>query len=391
MSGKKAFDPRVYWIWAQQAFGQGSPKPWQLFNRFPGGWEEFYDHGPSLWNRMEMISEKEASSLFHTPLEQAEALLEYCEKMGQQVITPECDKYPEALRNIFDPPAVLYYKGKLPSVDTLPAIAVVGARKASEESVSAAKGFGFQLASGGEVVVSGGAVGIDAAALMGAVSAMGPAVSVLPACLESHYVAENESLRQLILERGGCLLSEYAVERSVQRGAFQIRNRLLSGLCCGTLVIQAGAKSGTMITARHAKEQDRDVFVFPGPEGDPAFSGSRSLMEDGAKAVTCGEEILEEFSLRFAKKKQQVKEELLSHLFDDMPIKEEKGQQLADAGSSLSSQGIVVLQVLGESPIHISEIGGKTGLAPAAVWAAITELELEEKIRSFPGQRYART
>ena len=151
MKMKEGMDPRVYWIWTQRAFGAGSPKPWQLFRRFPGGLCAFYAGGPSLWNRMELVSEREAGMLYSYGISQAQALLEYCNKCGQEVITPECEKYPEALRNIFDPPAVLYLKGKLPDVDRIPTVAIVGARKAAEASVRAAEAFGYQLASGGAV------------------------------------------------------------------------------------------------------------------------------------------------------------------------------------------------------------------------------------------------
>ena len=125
-------DERVYWIWIQRGFGEGSPMPWRIHQSWPGGVRGFYEDGPRAWNSMPSIREKEAAALYSFSLEEAQAQLEYAERVNWQVITPECEKYPLALRNIFDPPAVLYGKGSLPNVDRQPTIAVVGARKAQK-------------------------------------------------------------------------------------------------------------------------------------------------------------------------------------------------------------------------------------------------------------------
>lgn len=385
-------DPRVYWIWAQRAFGAGSQKPWKLSRRFPGGLREFYESGPSLWNRMELVSEREAGMLYAYGLSQALALLEYCDKCGEEVITPECEKYPEALRNIFDPPAVLYLKGKLPDVDRIPTVAIVGARKATEASVRAAEAFGYQLASGGAVVVSGCALGIDAASLMGALSAAGTPVSVLPTSLDSNYVVKNAALRSSILEHGGCLLTEQATEQNIHQGTFQVRNRIISGLSWGTLVIQAAQRSGTLITANHAQYQNRDVFVYPGKDGDKAYEGGRLLLEDGAKAVSCGEEILEEYQFRIQAKRTPGPIDLTG-LFDDLKVPSSfEAEELADSGTgaALSENAGKVLRVLGKTPVHISVLEEKTGLPVTSVLVALTELEMTGEIRSYPGRRYSR-
>ncbi len=385
MQISEGVDPRVYWIWAQRAFGAGSYKPFSLFRRFPGGLREFYEGGPSLWNRMELVSEKEASSLYAYQLSGAQALLEYCIKMGQEVLTPESEKYPEALRNIFDPPAVLYLKGTLPELNERLAVSVVGARKALPQTLEAAKGFGYQLACAGAVVISGCALGVDACALMGALSAQGRPISVLPTCLDSNYVAENEALRRMIVEQGGALVSEYAMERGVQHGTFQVRNRIISGLSNGVLVLQAALKSGTLITAKHAKEQDRDLFVYPGPEGEAAFEGGRRLIDDGAKAVTSGEEILEEYTLRFSHR-QKRKE--AAPLFVDLFLPQEGEAVLADSAAGLSREAEMLLKALDDAPLHISVLEEKTALSPSQVLSALTELELAGKVKSYPGKRF---
>lgn len=380
-------DNRAYWIWLQQAFGAGSRMPWKLHRDYRGGAGEFYEGGARLWNTRRDITDQQAAALYSFSLEEAEARLEYAEKVGWQVITPECEKYPEALRNISDPPAALYLKGMLPDVDREPALAVAGARKAVEDSVQAAEKIGFQLAAGGAVVISGNARGVDRAALMGALSACGKTVSVLPVDLGSPYLTENASLRDMIPERGGALVSEYFSQRNPERGTFQVRNRLITGLSCGVLLIQASAKSGTMLYARLAKEQDRDVFVYPGREGGEKFAGSRSLLEDGAKAVTCGEEILEEYALRFRNRKP---ENPFEGLFDHIPLPEERRPALADPGTvrELTEEEARVLEALGRETLAVAQLEERTGLEAAGLFSVLTELELDGFVISAPGKRY---
>ena len=150
MKMKEGMDPRVYWIWTQRAFGAGSPSLGSCFGVFPPAFVSFMRADASLWNRMELVSEREAGMLYSYGISQAQALLEYCYKCGQEVITPECEKISRGTEEYFlTPPAVLYLKGKLPDVDRIPTVAIVGARKAAEASVRAAEAFGYQLASGG--------------------------------------------------------------------------------------------------------------------------------------------------------------------------------------------------------------------------------------------------
>lgn len=386
-------DHRAYWVWLQHAFGEGSPLPCQLDRRFLGGVEEFYKGGPRLWNTLTFISERQAATLYSFSLEEAEARLEYVEKAGWSVLTPGCREYPGPLRNIPDPPAVLYAKGQLPDLENHPAIAITGARKALGASVQAAKSFGYQLAAGGLSVVSGGAVGIDSAALEGAMSASGQVVSVLPVDLDSPYVHKNAGLRREICQRGGALLSEYFSQRNPAMGGFQVRNRLITGLSCGVVLIQAAAKSGTVMYARFAIDQNRDVFVYPGPAGAPEYAGSQALLADGAKAVTCGEEVLEEYAPRFGRRAREraVLPQEYVGLFDEVPFPEEAA--LADPGAKepgLSAEGEKIWAALGQGPLGVAQLAEKTGLGAGQLLGLLTELELEGVVASAPGKRYRR-
>ena len=380
-------DNRAYWIWMQQAFGAGSPLPWRIHRSVPGGVEAFYQGGPRLWNSLGGIREQEAAALFSFSLEEAQAQLEHALKVGWEVLTPACGEYPQALTHIYDPPAVLYGKGELPDMDSRPALAVVGARKATPETQEKAREFGYQLALGGAVVVTGGAVGVDAAVALGAMSGGGPVVSVLPVALNSPYLSKNHFLRQSILEKGGALLTEYFAQQTPGFGTFQVRNRLITGLACGVLLLQAARKSGTVMYASYAKDQNRDVFVWPGPQGDPAFAGGWDLLEDGAKAVECGEEILEEFQYRSAGRGKII----------SLPAprawraEEAAIPVLADPGlPALSQAQAAVLAALTDTPQTMAQLEEAAGLPAGQLLGALTELELLGLAQSHQGKRYSR-
>jgi DNA processing protein len=216
----------------------------------------------------------------------------------------------------------------------------------------------------------------------------GPVVSVLPVALNSPYLSKNHFLRQSILEKGGALLTEYFAQQTPGFGTFQVRNRLITGLACGVLLLQAARKSGTVMYASYAKDQNRDVFVWPGPQGDPAFAGGWDLLEDGAKAVECGEEILEEFQYRFAGRGKiislpaprawQAEEEAA------IPV-------LADPGlPALSQAQAAVLAALTDTPQTVAQLEEATGLPAGQLLGALMELELLGQARSHQGKRYSR-
>lgn len=388
-------DKRVYWLWLQKAFGAGSKKPAKIASQYRGGVQEFCEGGAKLWNSRRDLTDRETIALQSFSAAQAEARLEYAEKMGWQVITPECEKYPELLRNISDPPAALYLKGSLPDFNQTLSIAVAGSRKPLPQCEDAARKIGYQLSAGGACVVSGGAAGIDAAVLTGALGIPGSRpISVLPGSLDSSYIAKNAKLRQMICSHGGVLVSEHFSLQNPERGDFPIRNRLITGLSRGVVLIQAAKRSGTMLYASHAIDQNRDVFVYPGPADEPKFAGSMELIADGARAVTCGEDVLAEYSGSPA----PLNEPSIIDLFDRLdkpaqPMKIEKPQPvpaLADFGEQLSPQARTVLTVLGGEPLTVAQLEEATGLSAAVLLGVLTELEIEGLADSLPGKRYVR-
>ena len=206
--------------------------------------------------------------------------------------------YPGRLKNIYDPPALLYCKGRLPLLDDLLCVAVVGTRDCTPYGVACAEKLGFGLASGGAAVVSGLAKGIDAAAIRGALRAGGVTVGVVGNGLDVYYPYESRYLYEDVAS-AGILLSEYPPGTEPASGHFPVRNRIISGLSLAALVVEAPEKSGALITAATALEQGRDVFAVPGPIDAPASVGCNRLIRDGAGLVSDASDILREYEGRF--------------------------------------------------------------------------------------------
>lgn len=215
-------DRRAYWIWLQHALQAGSSKPRHILESF-GSIEDFYRAGRQEWGLLGIFTQRELSAMREYPLQEAQAQLAYCAQMGQTVLTPEDGEYPFLLRQIHNPPAVLYVQGELPDFAEVPAISIVGTRKATLVGKRVAHSLGYGLAKGGAVVVSGGALGIDTAAHKGALLAGGKTVCVLGCGIDYPYLAANTSLREAI-SHSGALLSEYPPGTPALRNHFPIRN-----------------------------------------------------------------------------------------------------------------------------------------------------------------------
>lgn len=368
------FFEETYWIWLQHAFGAGSAKPVWIGKKFKDI-EEFAQGGKRLWSTMSFISEKELAALSTFTLSEAEAQLEYSEKVGQQVIAYCNEDYPEKLRNIPAPPAVLYVKGEMPDFDSILTISVVGSREATESAVQSARMLCYELSKAGAIIVSGGALGIDAAAHRGAMMGAAPTVCILACGIGYPYLMENYLLRSRVVEKGGALITEYPENTGVFKGTFTVRNRIISGLCTGLLVVEAEEKSGTMLTVSHAVKQNKDIFALPGDVNNPMAKGTNNLIRDGAIPVIYASDILDVYSGMFEKATTP----------EFAAVKEIIGERLLE-GASANAE--IVYRVLNTEPMHISKVCEKTGLKVSSIYSSVTELELLGYIRSFSGQRY---
>ena len=287
----------IHWIWFSTRSGLSDRGRAEMMQHFHDA-EDIYYADAESYACVDGLTEAAVETLQDKNLTQAEQILEQCAKKGIHILTWRDAAYPARLKAISDPPVVLYYKGKLPELDRLPVIAVVGTRKASAYGLTAAKRMGHQIASCGGVLVSGMAYGIDGMAMRGALSADMPVVGVLGCGADVVYPASNRSLFADV-EANGCLLTEFPPGTPPAKWNFPRRNRIMSGLSCGVLVVEAPERSGALSTARHAADQGRDVFVVPGNIDVDTCKGSNALLRDGGILASSGWDVVSEYEAQF--------------------------------------------------------------------------------------------
>ena len=290
----------LYWIWFAQLQKVPDQIKWMLLQHFQDP-EEIYYAESSAFSGIEGLSRDAVAQLQQKDLTEAEKILQQCQEKELNILTIQDKAYPSKLRNIADPPMVLYYKGKLPDFEGNPVIGVVGTRKASAYGLNTAKKMGYQIARCGGIVVSGMAHGIDGMAMDGALTADKTTVGVLGCGADMIYPLSNRKLFRDV-ERYGCILSEFPPETPAYKWNFPRRNRIISGVSNGVLIVEAPARSGALITADRALEQGRDVFVVPGNVDLEGFAGSNRLLREGATFVSCGWDILSEYEVFYPDK-----------------------------------------------------------------------------------------
>ena len=252
----------VHWIWLATRPNLNERDKLALLRQIGDPEDIFYAEGGAL-AEVEGLTDEAFAALRDKDLKQAHAILRACKEKSIHICTFHHAAYPGRLKKIVDPPLVLYYKGNLPDLDSSPVIAAVGTRDATAYGMNVAKRIGGQIAKCGGIVVSGLAAGIDGAAIGGALSAGGAVVGVLGSGVDIVYPLSTRGLLA-DTERYGCLISEFTPGTPPMKWNFPKRNRIISGLSNGVLVVEAPVKSGALITARQAAEQGRDVFVVPG-------------------------------------------------------------------------------------------------------------------------------
>jgi DNA processing protein len=270
-----------YWIWLATRQGLNKRKQYELLQRF-GDPEAVY-----------------RSFAQAEDLQQAQQILNRCREQGIQLLTLEDPRYPRRLKGIYEPPLLLYYRGSLPDWEAKPVIGAVGTRRCSRYGLRCAHRMAQQLTLCGATVVSGMAEGIDTGVLNGALAAGGAPAVFLAGGVDMIYPAGNRGLYQQILNCGGCILSEQPPGIGHAKWLFPLRNRLISGISNGLLVVEAPEKSGALITARHAIEQGRAVFAVPGPIDAQSCSGSNALLRDGARIAQSGWDLLRDYQDQF--------------------------------------------------------------------------------------------
>jgi DNA processing protein len=287
----------MYWIALQLVLGIASKKLRTVLDFFRDA-EEVFEASPMELSACPALNQKDVTAILQKPFAKAKEIWDTCERLGISVITPDDVLYPENLWHIPDMPCVLYVKGRMPRFDRLPAVSIVGTRKPTVYGRLVCQRVASVLAVAGVTVISGGAMGIDATAHKATLDVGGITLAVLGCGIDYPYLKENQSLRQQITQKGA-LISEYPPKTPPTRRSFPIRNRLISALSAATVVIEAGEKSGSLITANCALEQGKEVFALPGSVMSPSFLGSNRILSQGAHPVFSGLDVLKLFAREY--------------------------------------------------------------------------------------------
>ena len=380
-----------YWIWLATRKGLGGRGIYLTARHFPSPDKAFHA-GPEEYAQIEGL--KTWEPLLDKDLGQAERILRKCYEKGISILTLQDAAYPSRLLTIDDPPVVLYYRGTLPNLNT-PSVAVVGTRRASVYGLTQARRMGYGLARCGCAVVSGGARGIDTEALKGAMTGGGPAVAVLGCGVDVVYPKENRNLFRDV-EQNGCLVSEYPPGTEPYAGHFPVRNRIISALSLGVLVVEAPEKSGALITANRALDQGRDVFVLPANVGVESCSGNLKLLRDGGIPVRDAWDIIQEYEAQYPDilSQQDLGTPEPGELPPEKPEEPAPAKQperkkvidkpknkayidLNEIMDTLSADEQRLALLLSDGPLHIDVIVERTQLGAGQALASLTLLEVK--------------
>ena len=290
-------DDLVYWIWLSLACTPDSTTFHKLISKFDGA-KAIYDATDREIRSTVGAKVSDCTALCNKDLEKANQIYKFCTEKGVGIVTYEDEKFPPSLRTIPTPPVLLYYRGTLPDFTKGFRCAIVGTRSLTDYGRKNAFKIGYDMGCVGATVVSGMAVGIDSVALAGAIAAGAKTIAVIGSGIDVCYPSVHLTLARTIV-KNGCVLTEYAPGTKPEKFNFPRRNRLISGLCPATVVVEGKENSGSMITARHAKAQGREVFAFPGNVGNDGSQSTNLLIKNGAHLCTAAEDIINRFEKEY--------------------------------------------------------------------------------------------
>lgn len=410
-------DKRLYWLWLQSGLGFGA-NVGGLISSF-GSAQSVYEAREDELRLSGVFSkgffgfnDNSFNKLRSVDIEAGKRIIEYCEKNYINIITPDDPLYPQRLLLIQNYPLVLFAKGDISCLNREKfAFGVVGTRNPSEYGIKAAKKIAAGLSKSGAVIVSGGALGIDSVAHKCAVEENGKTILVMGFGHDSNYLSKNAPLREEVT-RHGATITEYPPFTPFNKSSFPLRNRIISGVSNGVVIIEANLKSGTLNTAAHAKKQQRDIFAVPGDVSSVSYSGSNKLIIDGAHAVFSASDILERYKFEVSARDEFLKNEPKVP-FDGIDIflngenkiekpvvkkaqkataqpteNEEKAKNFKTGLQSVSKNASLVYNVMINDCLSLDEIVRESGLSVRAVLIALTELEICGAISCAGGNNY---
>lgn len=364
-------------ITIQQCFGAGSIKAVKIFNCLRDA--DLLDKAFKESEIKGIIEVKDADKILKIDINKIYKIIDDCLKNNIYTVTICDSNYPERLRNISDCPIVLYIKGEFVDIDNMPLISVVGPRKISDFGKKAAFSLAKRLGRAGMIIVSGAALGADTCAHKGALAAKTKTIAVLGCGICYDYLPENRALRDEI-SKNGCLISEHPPYAPATKYSFPIRNRIISALSMGTVVIEASLKSGSLITARLANEQGRDVFVIPGNPTLDNYKGSNALLRDGAIPLLNAADIFNQYITAYPDKID------IEKAFAEETVKTEKISR-KNLQSGLSNDAKIVYNNLNKLKFTADDLLD-LNLSDDQLLSSLTELEIEGLVRALPGGMY---
>lgn len=401
-----------YWLWLTSRKGMDSVSALKVVECF-GSPERAYYADDEEYSQLP-IRPALRHSLMDRSMERPEQIMADCERLGLRVMTIQDADYPQRLRQLADPPVVLYIRGKVFDFDRECAIGVVGTRQPTHYGERYAERFGLELAAGGALLISGIAEGLDSCAIRGALKAGGPVVSVLAGGVDVPFPPQHRYLYEDVAAVGA-LISEYPPGTSHRGYHFPRRNRILSGLSLGILAVECRPYGGTMSTVNHALEQDRDIFAVPGALDAPMSEGTNRLIQQGAKLVTCGRDILEEYWDRFPEKlapSQPLTPEAAQARLDGLeqgreeprkpaphPVKPKPEPRAEQPDREyiprqiqkerFTDDELDILHALADQPRLADEVVELTQIPARRVLSALTMLQVQGAVEEHPGRRFS--
>ncbi len=383
----------LYYIWLTQGIGYCTTKVKYIYGLYPDI-ELLYKGSEQELRLCGIFTENEISKLSKAKLSDAESIFKKCQELGYKVYDISMPEYPQRLREIPDAPAVIYIKGELPDFENADTVSIVGTRRATVYGIRTSLSLGANLSKTGFVVVSGGALGIDCAAHRGVLQEKGTAVCVLGCGIDYDYLLENKELRNAIALTGA-LVSEYPPGTAATSHNFPQRNRIISALSDGVIVVEAPKKSGSMITVDFALKQGKDVFAVMGNVDSPYSAGSNQLIKEGAVPITCWQDVAEFY--RGVIDYNTADEAQTEHKVKTIPSKnkditahsENKPVPVHKNVPDLSEDERKIYLTITDTPVHIDVIAENTGLPSYVVTRAVSSLELKDLIVNTSGRLYA--
>ena len=392
-------DSLIYWIWLSLL--NLSPRAVTAVLQHCGDAERAYAEESDAFHGLRGITAREAEALENRDLTAAEFSQRRCLEQKLRILPLTDPAYPERLKQIAEPPAALYIQGEFPELDKAPVLAVIGTRRASAYGLRMSRELAFQIASGGATVLSLLTPGADEAAAAGMIQAGTPCIGVLGT---AHEACRWPLMRQVV--GNGAVVSEYPPGKEQFRHFFRERNRLAAGLSDGVVVVEAPEKSGTRLFVTEAAEQGKDVFAVPGNADAETAAGTLNLLKEGAKLVTCGTDVLEEYVLRFPELKNNLNRENSSDHKKTVPVSGEPDgtynsgnvsavsaasapEDLRNQLQNLSADQLALIAAISPPATHVDDIVERSGLPVAKVLAQLTVLEIKGFVKREPGRNFS--